>query len=693
MKKRLISILLALTLSFSLFIVSGSQSASKLQTLNATTTTDSVADGDAAISEDVKKVTFNGTHIFTAPERTDQYIVKEGRTNYKIIVPYAKTIGKYTKLAASELVEFFRQATGITLSIIYESEEGGYTHNETDTYFSIGHTKLLESSGIDYDSEEIKSKLMFGGCRVVTKDNNIYMFGATDEASAYAVYDFLQITLNYEYYALDCWEIDEGVRELKMRDFDVTDIPDAAIRDNYWGYVTGGDPSANGGLRYRSPKANWIMPVGDTENGQSRGGFHNTAEILPKGYGDDKWQSDDGSQLCYTAHGDKDSYDAMVAQTAHVLELSLKDYPAEKYPDYHLFTITIEDTNGVCTCPACAMKTEQHGQPAGQIMVFCNDVMAAVTEWWDKPENAAYKRDNFYLMFFAYAGYVMCPATYDPAQGKYVVNDPELELRDDVGVYFAANNVNYFVSIYDEKNDVPRENALAWFDVAPVTYLWLYEVNFSFYPSMWDTFDHFNTEGYQFWMSGKPLLFLNQAVYDGMDVTGFQGLKVYLDSKLQWDCSLDSNVLTDKWFDAMFGQASSVMRELYNDERVYTNVLYEKLGGRDAFSFLLQVSNQRNWSLMAINKWLDLIERARLINDTFYKEGMPETWERINHHIDQEFVFPGFLMVNFYDAEVAGPRFYEVAKYFQDHNDVFSGYTIDQSDAKLSAVWNSIKVN
>ncbi len=696
MKKRLISILLALTLSFSFFIVSGLQAAcsavspsiSTSDTTLPTEPTEPAGDDVANVPENVQKVNYtSGTHIYTAPVVSDKFIVKDGRTDYKIIVPYVKTIGTYTKQAASEMVLFFKQATGITLNVIYESQEGGYTHNSTDKYFSIGHTELLKSSGIDYNSAELQSLLEYGGCRVVTKDNIIYMFGGMDEGSAYAVYDFLNIAFNYEYYAPDCWEIDEGVRDLNLRNFDVTDVPDAALRDCYWGYISANSEAS---LRMRSVKGSWIMPAGDAEKGQSRKGFHNTAAILPKGYGDSKWQSDEGTQLCYTAHGDPESYDAMTSQVAKVLEQSLKEYPTAKYPDYHLITVTIEDTGGKCNCSACSKAYEKYGEPAGQLIVFCNDVMEKITEWWDKPENAAYKRDNFYLMFFAYAAFVMCPATYDPAQGKYIINDPDLEMREDTGVFFAANNVNYFLSIYDEGNNTARENARAWFDIAPATYLWLYEVSFGNYLTMWDTYDHFNSEGFQFWQSGEPLVFLNQAAYDSYDVTSFQGLKVYLDSKLQWDCTLDSNELTDKWFNAMFGQAASVMRQLFDDERVYTNVLHEQLGLRQAFNFMSHAASQKNWSLMALNKWLDYIETARLINDTFYKEGMPDVWEMINHHIDQEFCFPGYMMLNLYDTEVAGPIYDEVVNYFKANNDIFSGYYFNQdSDSQIAKTWNN----
>ena len=88
-------------------------------------------------------------------------------------------------------------------------------------------------------------------------------------------------------------------------------------------------------------------------------------------------------------------------------------------------------------------------------------------------ENAAYKRENLTLVFFAYAAFVEAPAHYDESQGKYVINHPDLEMRDDVGVYYAiSSGLNYQLNIYDKASEKGVENSLKWFDISSSVYLW-----------------------------------------------------------------------------------------------------------------------------------------------------------------------------------------------------------------------------
>ena len=659
MKKRLISIICALTLCLS--VLGGC--------------------GEETTNDGVTKVSFDGTHVFTATD-TEDYIVKDGATDYSIVIPAADRVTKYAKKGATELITFFKQATGLTLNLIYEEGEG-FTHDASKKYISIGYTKMFESSGLTAPASVLKSQ----GARIVTLGKTIYMFGGGDQGNLYAVYDFLSLTLNYEYYHGDTWTIDEGVTELKLKNFDVTDVPDMEVRSTFWGYVS---MNSDYGYRFRAPSEAYIMPVGDVERGASRTTFHNTSEIFVNG--EKEWYSDNGEQLCYTAHGDDDSYERMVERGAYVLERSLIDYPREQYPNYKLFTISMEDNSGTCGCSACRAAKEKYTQDSGAVIKFCNDVMAAVNEWWDLPENEPYKRENFYLMFFAYGSFVNAP-TVKNAEGKYEPAHRDCALRDDVGAYLAANNINYFKSIYDEANATQRENVLAWFDIAPATFLWLYQINFSFYPSMFDTYRHFNAEGYNFYASGKPLIFQNQATFNAKDVTAFQGLNVYLESKLSWNSSLDSDELTENWFKAMFGAASDVMRRLFLEERVYTTSMYEKLGTLDSFSFLVTVNRSDCWPLPVLNRWLDLLDEAREINRQINYKNNPEAYELIETHIDKEFVFPGYCLLLCYSKEEAGPRFVETVKRFKSKPDLFSGYVVDQSASRISSVWADLDVD
>ncbi len=651
----------------------------------------------------VEKVKYeDGTHIFTAPERANEYLVQDGATEYKILLPSLAGLIKqpYAKKAADELVLFFKQATGITLDCHFEDEGTASKLEAGQKYISIGHTELFADKEIEVDAVLLRSS----GYRIVTKDDHIFLFGYGDVANAYAVYGFLDILFNYEYFATDCWTIDEGVTEVKMRDFNVTDVPDSPYRDCYWDYVSA-DTENNTALRFREEDVSFNMPVGDKHYVDTNGvvqegirrGYHNTNEIIPTTAATTQaeWLSINGDQLCYTARGDDVKYDGLTSQIASVLEQSLVEYPVAEYPDYKLFTLTIEDTGGLCTCESCLEASALYGAPVGAAMVLCNDVMEKVDAWMELPENEAYKREDFFLMFFAYGGFVQAPAHYDETKKEYVVNHPDLELRDDVGVFYAASNINYKVSIYDESNDAARENALAWFDISPAMYYWLYQVNFTFYPAMLDTFDHFDSEGYQFYMSGSPMAVLNQAAFNQTNVTAFDGLKIYLESKLLWDCTLDSDKLIDDWFEAMFGKAADAMRKLYREEKAHMNALYDQLGVRDVADIVgHNIGKMEYFPVAVLSRWLDIIDEAHEINRAAYATSDPETYERNKRHIDCEMVSPAYILLNFYDQEQLGEQFVTVAQYLKANYEHLKGYRQGQSSSGdlLEELFTRIKI-
>lgn len=84
-----------------------------------------------------------------------------------------------------------------------ESKLTDYTYSADDKYISIGYTKVLEQSGIEYDKEELERT---GGFMMVVKDNSIFLFGGTSGTNSlanganYAVDDFLQMIFGFEVY-------------------------------------------------------------------------------------------------------------------------------------------------------------------------------------------------------------------------------------------------------------------------------------------------------------------------------------------------------------------------------------------------------------------------------------------------------------------------------------------------------------
>jgi len=76
------------------------------------------------------KSKWTSTHWYEG-EETDGYLVRDGKTEYKILVP--ATLTEFITHAKDELTKFFAEATGITLVAVASAEPGG-------KYISLGDT-------------------------------------------------------------------------------------------------------------------------------------------------------------------------------------------------------------------------------------------------------------------------------------------------------------------------------------------------------------------------------------------------------------------------------------------------------------------------------------------------------------------------------------------------------------------------
>ena len=179
------------------------------------------------VENEYPRLTFTGAHNFTATD-TDKYLVKNGATNYKIVVPDGTLSSRLNK-AKTEFVYLFAQATGITLDVV---SDAGLTHNANNCYISLGETNLLATSGITVDKEYLGSE----GARIVTQGNTIFLFGGGDFGTQYAVYTFMEQNFHMEQYTATVMAIDK-VTDFKLKQYDITDLPDLKKRANSQGYL------------------------------------------------------------------------------------------------------------------------------------------------------------------------------------------------------------------------------------------------------------------------------------------------------------------------------------------------------------------------------------------------------------------------------------------------------------------------
>ena len=633
-----------------------------------------------------KYVFTDGVHVLTAPE-TDAYMVENGKSDYKILLP--KGADSNLIVAESELRYFFEQATGVKLGTV-EEPASGMEHTAQGKYISLGATQMLLSSGIDIGANALGSQ----GARIITKDKTVYVCGATSNGALNAVYTLLQILFDYEQYSYDCFTVTE-TNNLKLRNFDVTDVPDIEMR----GCPTTLLESNPNNLQYRfrlQTYSDFFMPIGDTENGESPHIVHNTSNVIPRNaptsrntwFSDRSGQGGDNTQLCYTAHGSLEDYEALIERAAYVIERSLIKYPPKTYPLRNIVAFTHEDNeNTMCNCSTCTAAHTKYGTQSSLAIIVANDIRAKLEEWMDLPENAQYKREDLRLVFFAYAAFVDAPAHYDEQAGKYVVNHPDLVMRDDVGVFYAiSRGLSYQQNLYDDASQEGVENSMKWFDISPSVYLWTYDANFGNYMLRTAGTNFYDTDAYQFFAAGGAKFMFKQSVLPGANVTSFQSLDMYLDAKMQWDTTQDIGELSERWFKAMFREAADPMHDLYVQENTRAIIVANETRQIMRTGIINYSIGREYWPYEMLKGWLNKIDEARAAIRK-YELGNPSLYKMIKEHIDIEWVCPAYYMLAYNDDSLSNETYNEMVTYFKTDIAAIRDFQFSEKTTTMVSAW------
>ena len=311
-----------------------------------------VTTGYEDVRVDRDKTYFQGVHNFKYT-KSGKAFIRNGATTYKLVIP--DEASSYISLAREEFTHFFKIATDIDIECITDRD---LEFNKTDTYISLGRTNLLKTSGLKIDYTALTND----GCRIITKNNTIFIVGGTDIGTLNSVYDFLHIYFRYEQYSPDVYEIDRNVKNIVLYNFDVTDIPDVPHRAQNYGFLIPGGGNydqSNYGYRLRMTKSRGecFMPVfqviGDYSSKSVKS--TNTNTYVPfETYSADHpdWFSDLSTakdpQLCYTAHGNAEEYESLVQLVVDKIKNSMVYFTPDRYPDLNVMTFTMEDNFNIC---------------------------------------------------------------------------------------------------------------------------------------------------------------------------------------------------------------------------------------------------------------------------------------------------------------------------------------------------------
>lgn len=529
---------------------------------------------------------------------TGDNIVENGATEYQIVYP--EGAGSNIVTAISEMNLFMQEATGVKFNAIPDTD---VTYSADSRYISIGNTKLIEQAGVDFSDE-----LTSSGTHMLTKDKTLFLYGDTELASLYAVYDFLEDVIHWDYFGMESYYVDTNVKTVPLKEYDHVNIPDFEYRATSYGYQVNNPVWAN---RMRLTHHFDQMPEVKGYIVHNSFGYVQDYIAGHEVY----WYSDDGAQLCYTAHTSKADRYTEGSEYLQLLDACTKTAISylKQYPDTHILSMTQQDIGTWCGCESCnEVKKEYGGANSSLLVLFMNDLRDRIDEWFATEEGQQYYRD-VKLAFFAYQATVDAPATKN-AEGKWEANKgydgKPIHCDEGVVVWYAPINCDFMQSIYSPTNK-PVINAIeGWTAISDEMMLWFYDATFRQYMNYYDTFDYMQ-EYYQvakksgaFYMFNQAQIFVSETAYS------WGILKSYLNAKLAWDVDADFDALMDKWFDNYYGPVADSMQNLLTAQRLHFNALKQKgvnYGG--STSSMLDVRAD-HWTKPVLNSWIAMYDEV-----------------------------------------------------------------------------------
>lgn len=560
---------------------------------------------------------------------TGAYIVKNGSCDYKIVMPNKST--SVLEFAVSELQTFFAEATGINLAAV---KDNNLVFGASSKYISIGETSVFRQVKISAPED-----LGHSGACIMTVEKSVFMFGETDYGSLYAVYDFLAEMFGFEYYGDECYSLDKNVDTLPLYNMNYTDIPDIQYRMS-----TSGRDSYNSVETYRFREEYYYTSVLTQINTIP---WHNSLEYVAgavEGH-EAYWYSAEGTQLCYTAHGDAEEYE--------LLQQACLDKLIEQviaYPDRNAASLTISDAYTFCSCDACKKVIAKYGTNSSLCLLFCNDLRGRLAEWFDSEEGAPHKRD-FTLYFFAYMCTTDAPVSFNSQTGKCEMIDG-LKCADGVSVMYAPIDYD-FTKPFDSEINIQYTKAFEGWDlIADDIYFWSYNWGFRSYFAPYDTFDNLQALYQMCAKTNIKCIYNEGGHYMKEGGSCWEMLKMYLCSKLAWDCNADVAALIDNFFDYYYGPVSDEIQSVYTSFRIHSSYLEETdstYGGTQ--SCQKSYYDRKWWPKQLLLSWEEQFQKAYNKLDIL-KTSNPEAYETYYKRVALEDLSPLYLLIYLYSGEL-----------------------------------------
>lgn len=539
-------------------------------------------------------------------ESTGDYLLKNGASSYKIVLPDDADADE--TLAGERLQSLFEEATDTLLPIVQDTDISSI--DSDDRYILIGDNDFAVANGMVPQETDVKST----GYTIKTKDKCVYIAGGKSVGTLFGVYNFLGRILNYDYFAKEIYSLDKGVKELELYDYNVTVIPDCEVNYARYTFLTSAElknycmyATTNTGVRGMVGHNSLVYTL-DDENDK-------TVALAIANH--PKWFSKQGevseedaavnndvifasTQLCYTAHGDSVEYEKLYERMAqNLIDVMIADKDATN------FGCSVSDNHLNCDCESCAAEISKYGTPTGSVVKLLNKMVETVDAWMESDEGKPYARE-WYVNFLAYNNYQDAPAklvdgTYQPIDDEVVCNKRIIPVVAYVGA-------DYTSSIDAAHNKPYKSQCEAWKCLSDTVEQYIYGQNYKHYFIPYNTFGTISSM-YKYF-EGDRMSILGAS---NDFATGFDNLKIYLYGKLGVDVDANVEELIKKYFKNVYLDASDIMYTLFNEYRTNEQRLKEEYPNdfcATTSCYQTRFINSKYYEATLFEKWANDIEKA-----------------------------------------------------------------------------------
>lgn len=588
---------------------------------DGSTSSNGKTDGKSTTISDDAKLYDGGIHNYSV-EKTSDYLIKNGNTDYKILL--TSDVADKVYDSALDMKTIIKQATGARLDIIYDNIE--FTGN----VISVGNTTLAQSNNISATSD---MKEMGYGIKTIGK--NVFIYGNTIHALTCGIYGFLEAQFNFENFTDEYYYIDE-TDTVNLFNLDIKEIPDLGYTEVGSGFINTDLGTYRSKLIDRSDYIQAYRTV-HTYDRYFPESTYNDKENNPDTY-HPLWYATGANQLCLTAHGNKEERTALVNEVANIFIGYLKEDLSK-----NIFNFGQNDEFTWCGCDACNKSYTKYGSNAAVVIQLLNEVCEIIDEWMESEDGAAYKRDYF-ISFLAYQKTLSAPKLVDDS----------VKCCKHLSAMFCPYHMDLQNSLYDEVNANFLQLFESWREISPNFSYFGYFYRGGSFLHFYDCFEIMR-EVFVYLAESNSRVFYTETPAEQRG-SAFHALRTYVITKLTWNVNLDIDELINNFCERFYLDAADTMRNIFYAERTWYNVKREELTTSSGF-YSNDLMDKKYWPKNLLLTWYESTNDA-IDEISYLKKTDPELYDTIYHHITLERLSFEYMLVSMYENELSADFVY-----------------------------------